>query len=76
MFFGEEIHQGRPHFHAVYSESAAVFDVCDQSRLAGDLPPRIDRLVRSWAKAHRRELLENWERARADLSLRPINALK
>lgn len=76
MFFDEALHQGRPHFHAVYAEAAAVFDASDQSRLAGELPPRIERLVQRWAKARRRELLENWERARAELELQPIEPLK
>lgn len=76
MFFNEEIHEGRPHFHAVHAEAAAVFDAYDQSRIAGELPPRIERLVRSWAMAHRGELLDNWARARADLDLRPIEPPK
>ncbi|HEX8754154.1 MAG TPA: DUF4160 domain-containing protein [Solirubrobacterales bacterium] len=76
MFFNEDIHQGRPHFHAVYADAAAVFDASDSSRLAGELPLRAERLVRRWAKAHRRELLENWERARSGLDLQPIEPLK
>ncbi len=76
MYFGEAFHQRRPHFHAVYAEAAAVFDASDRSRLAGELPPRIERLVQRWAKARRRESLENWERARAELELQPIEPLK
>jgi hypothetical protein len=76
MFFGESLHQGRPHFHAVYAETAAVFDASDQSRVAGELPPGIERLVRGWARVRRRELLENWDRARAELDLRPIEPVK
>jgi hypothetical protein len=76
MFFSEGIHESRPHFHAVYAEAAAVFDASDQSRLAGELPSRIERLVKRWAKAHRRELLENRERARTDRDLRPVEPWK
>jgi hypothetical protein len=76
MFFNEDVHQGRPHFHVVYADAAAVFDASDQSRLAGELPPRVERLVRRWAKARRQELLENWERARAEIDLQPIDPLK
>jgi hypothetical protein len=76
MFFSEGIHEFRPHFHAVYAEAAAVFDASDQSRLAGGLPPRIEGLVKRWAEAHRGELLENWDRARADRDLRPVAPLK
>lgn len=76
MFFNEGLHQGRPHFHAVYAETAAVFDASDQTRLAGGLPPRVERLVRRWARAHRGELLANWERGRANLGLRSIEPLE
>ena len=73
MFFDERRHPGRPHFHASYAEAYAVFDASDQTLLGGELPPRIERLVRRWARRRRRELLENWERARAGLELRPID---
>jgi Domain of unknown function (DUF4160) len=76
MFFDEGRHAGRPHFHASYAESDAVFDALDQTRLGGELPPRIERLVRRWAKEHHRELLENWERARAEIDLLPVDPWK
>ncbi len=76
MFFDEGVHEGRPHFHAVYAEDFAVFDVSSQERIAGELPPRIERWVRRWARLHRQELLENWERARSETALCPIPPLK
>lgn len=76
MFFDEHRHQGRPHFHAAYAETEAVFDASNQSRLAGELPPRVEQLVQRWARARRRELLENWDRARAEVTLQPIESLK
>jgi hypothetical protein len=76
MFFNEEIHSGRPHFHAGYGGVWAVFDAANQDRLAGRLPRRLERLVRKWARIHQAELLENWERARARLPLARIEPLK
>jgi hypothetical protein len=76
MFFREGVHASRPHFHARYAGSHATFDAVDLSRLAGSMPPRIERLVRRWAAAHRGELLENWERARCGENPKPIDPLK
>ncbi|HVO56027.1 MAG TPA: DUF4160 domain-containing protein [Solirubrobacterales bacterium] len=76
MYFNEDIHPGRAHFHAWYAGKLAVFDVADASCISGELPPRIERLVREWAQQRRAELLANWDRARADLDPRPIDPLK
>lgn len=66
MFFNESVHSGHPHFHASYGGEMASFDVRDQSRLAGKLPRRVERLVRTWARKNRAELLVNWERGRSE----------
>jgi glutamate synthase domain-containing protein 3 len=76
MFFNEGLHGGRPHFHARYGRAWASYDLDDLSRLAGELPPSIERLVREWAGEHGQELLENWERARRKFDLRQIAPLK
>ena len=76
MFFDEGRHSGRPHFHASYAGKRASFDIADLSRLDGELPPRVERLVRSWARTHRAELLDNWERGRSDEDFKPIDPLK
>lgn len=61
-----------PHFHAQYGQSKAVIDIADGRLVAGSLPPTALRLVSEWALAHRRELEENWARARADQPLERI----
>lgn len=76
MHFREGAHEGRPHFHAVYGGRRASFDVTDLARLEGDLPRRVERLVREWAGIHQAELLENWERARDGRQTRQIKPLK
>jgi hypothetical protein len=76
MYFDESLHSGRSHFHALYGGCQASFDVLDLTRLAGKLPPRIERLVRDWASEHQPELIENWERGRRHQPPRRIDPLK
>lgn len=74
MFFGEGVHTSRPHFHAWYGGARASFDALDLTRLAGELPPQVERLVREWGLARREELLANWELARKGEALKSIPA--
>jgi uncharacterized protein DUF4160 len=76
MFFDEAVHLGRPHFHAFYGEHHASFDALGLNRLVGKLPPRIERLVRKWARANRGALLANWERMRQQDDPLPVPPLK
>jgi hypothetical protein len=57
MYFREH---GVPHFHALYGEYNAVFEIETLVMLEGDLPPRAERLVREWAQHYQRDLLEMW----------------
>lgn len=57
MYFREH---GAPHFHALYGEHNAVFEIETLNMLEGDLPPRAERLVREWAQYYQRDLLEMW----------------
>ncbi len=43
--------------------------------IAGDLPPRVQRLVAEWAAAHQAELRDNWSRARDHQPLVAIEPL-
>jgi hypothetical protein len=54
----------------------ASIDIEDLEVIAGQLPPRALRLVIEWARAHRAELLENWDRARRHQPLEPIEPLR
>jgi hypothetical protein len=76
MFFNEDFHPGRPHFHAEYAGATASFEIRSLERLTGELPGRVERLVRGWARANRDELVENWHRARAGKPLRQIDPLQ
>ncbi len=76
MFFDEGHHCGRPHFHVEYGEESASFGIARGERLGGVVPPRIERLVKAWARLHREELMANWERARLHQPLEQIEPLR
>jgi uncharacterized protein DUF4160 len=76
MFFNEEIHAGRPHFHAEYGGVMASYDIASLDRLAGELRVNVERLVKKWASTRQNELMGNWDRARDHHPIRPVDPLK
>jgi hypothetical protein len=76
MFFNEDFHPGRPHFHAEYAGAEASFEVASLGCLAGVLPPRIEQLVKRWARQHEADLMANWERARNHQPLERVDPLR
>ncbi|HST15883.1 MAG TPA: DUF4160 domain-containing protein [Gaiellaceae bacterium] len=73
MYWNEGVH-ARPHFHARYAGQVASVDL-DGGLLAGALPNRALALVTEWARLHQDELQANWERARREEPLQPIEPL-
>jgi hypothetical protein len=65
-----------PHFHAAYGGARATVRIDPVGLLRGELPPRALGLVAEWARLHRAELLEDWERARRLQALDPIPPLE
>lgn len=63
---------GPPHFHAFHGGAEAVIAIRDGQVLSGNLPRRIIDMARTWGRLRRRELLENWDLARAGLPLRRL----
>jgi hypothetical protein len=47
----------------------------DRRGIAGSVPARALRLVQEWTELHREELMQNWERARAQAPLERIEPL-
>ena len=45
-----------PHFHAIYAEHEAEFDIATATVTEGRLPRRARKIVTEWAAAHRDEL--------------------
>jgi hypothetical protein len=64
------------HFHVRYGGTRALVTIESLDVLAGTLSPRVLSLVREWARFHQVELSDNWERARAQASLREIAPLE
>ena len=59
MYFRKSEHNP-PHFHAIYGEFMAEFDINTLDIIAGDLPLKATQLVREWAKDHKQELMNIW----------------
>jgi hypothetical protein len=64
-----------PHFHAVYANFEGIIDIEKNEIIGGDLPPRVLVLVKEWTALHQNELMDNWERARQQESLKDIAPL-
>jgi Domain of unknown function (DUF4160) len=64
-----------PHFHAIYGEYEAVFQIATGTVLAGRLPRRARVLVEDWLVLHRAELQQDWDLAAANQPLLPVPPL-
>lgn len=63
------------HFHAIYGEFEAEFEIESMLVSEGWLPRRAHTLVAEWGAAHRDELRQNWDRARSHQLLTPVPPL-
>ena len=57
LFFGDH---PPPHFHAVYGECNALFNIETLEMIEGDLPQRAKKMVIEWATMYQKELIEMW----------------
>lgn len=64
-----------PHFHAIYGEHEATFEITSGRILEGSLPRRATNLVEDWLVLHRHELLVNWNLATQHQPLLRIDPL-
>lgn len=58
LFFGDH---PPPHFHVVYGEYNALFNIETLEMIEGDLPIRASKMVIEWATRYQAELLEMWQ---------------
>jgi hypothetical protein len=58
LFFGDH---PPPHFHVVYGEYNALFNIETLEMIEGDLPNRASKMVEEWATRYQTELLEMWQ---------------
>jgi mRNA deadenylase 3'-5' endonuclease subunit Ccr4 len=64
------------HFHAIYGDYEAIFDINTLGLIKGNLPPKAIVLVEEWASLHQSELLENWSRVKNNEALKTIEPLR
>ncbi len=50
-----------PHIHASYGEFAGVIEIATLRMIEGDLPPRVQEMVREWGEQYRAELQTMWD---------------
>ncbi len=72
MFYNDH---NPPHFHVIYQNDEALFDIKTLEILEGRLPKRAKTLAIEWAIEHRDELLSNWQKARDHETLDKIEPL-
>ena len=58
MYFSDHF---PPHFHAIYGEFNALFDINTLEIIEGDLPTRARKMVEDWAKEYQQELKKMWD---------------
>jgi len=73
MFYNDH---NPPHFHVIYQEFKALMSITTLEILEGELPNRAKSLAIEWAIEHRKELIENWQKAQDRLPLNKIEPLK
>jgi hypothetical protein len=61
-----------PHFHAEYQGFTASINIAQSRVMAGYMPPNAISIIRKWCLVHKRELLDNWDRAQRGLPLLKI----
>lgn len=64
-----------PHFHAVYGEFEARFEISSGERMDSPFPRHATRLVEDWASLHRSALTRNWQLIENDELPLPIEGL-
>ena len=73
MYFGDH---NPPHFHAIYQDETAEYDIQTLEVIRGKLSSRAHALVLEWASSHRSELMEDWMLASEMKEIKPIEPLK
>jgi Domain of unknown function (DUF4160) len=68
-------HHEPAHFHAIYGDHEALFEIDTLAVYRGELPRRALAMVLEWAAIHRSELRQDWDLARESKSLSPIAPL-
>ena len=75
MFFYDTEKHHTPHIHAEYQGEVAVYAIEDGQVLAGQLPPKKNKLVVAWIEIHKEDLTVDWELAVNGNNPLPIRGL-
>lgn len=65
-----------PHFHAVYGGDEVLVSIQEIEVIEGSFPNKQLKMLLGWAALHQDELAENWELARKQMELFPIDPLR
>lgn len=76
MYWERQSKHYAAHFHALYNEYECIYRLPDLVILSGKLSVRADRMVRTWAKLHKEELIENWKRIQQNKPIKKISPLE
>ena len=68
MYFNEH---NPPHFHALYNDNEAQFDMEEGAFSKGFLPTKQSRLVLAWYEIHKDELMAMWK-SKAFKKIKPL----
>ena len=49
-----------PHFHIQYGGKFATFDLYTGDIVGGETTSRVRKMIKEWVKAHKIELIEDW----------------
>ena len=50
-----------PHIHAIYGEYVGMFSIADGEMFEGDLPQKVQMLVKNFIEFYKGRLLKMWE---------------
>lgn len=64
------------HFHVRYGATRAVIGIDPPTVIVGDLPRRALSLIMEWAELYRDALMDDWQLARSQQPLQPIDPLE
>ncbi|SMO75039.1 protein of unknown function [Solitalea koreensis] len=73
MFFDDH---NPPHFHVIYGEYKAEYDIRTLEVLVGELPNRANQFVLEWASLHKEELMINWNNLQNEIPANKIQPLE
>ena len=65
-----------PHFHVRHGAKKGRFGINEIRMIEGDLGSRARNLILDWARLHQEELRQEWENARNQRPLFPIEPLE